>query len=84
MILRSLPIHAAAIAAALTSLVDAKPLRHDIRQVAETHRINSTHYNDTSAVVLDVSLKDAAGRNNTSPLLYGWMFEDISVITSIC
>ncbi|KAL1982903.1 hypothetical protein VTN96DRAFT_755 [Rasamsonia emersonii] len=78
MILRSLPIHAAAIAAALTSLVDAKPLRHDIRQVAETHRINSTHYNDTSAVVLDVSLKDAAGRNNTSPLLYGWMFEDIS------
>lgn len=83
MILKSLPIHAAAaatIAATLTSLVDATPLRHDARQVAETHRINSTHYNDTAAVVLDVWLKDTAARNDTSPLLYGWMFEDISVL----
>jgi hypothetical protein len=76
---------ASIIAAALTSLnsknalVEAKPLRHDTRRVAEARYINGTHYNDTSAVVLDVSVKNPAGRNNTSPLLYGWMFEDISV-----
>lgn len=34
---------------------------------------------DNSPVVLDVSVKNHAERNDTAPLLYGWMFEDINV-----
>jgi hypothetical protein len=56
-------------------------IHHASRRQAESPSgiINGTRYNDTSAVVLDVAIKDSNGRNNTSPLLYGWMFEDISV-----
>lgn len=34
---------------------------------------------DNSPVVLDVSVKNVAERNDTAPHLYGWMFEDINV-----
>lgn len=34
---------------------------------------------DNSPVVLDVSVNNVAERNDTAPLLYGWMFEDINV-----
>ena len=37
--------------------------------------------NGTSNVALQISTKDS-GRNATSPLLYGWMIEDISVRVS--
>lgn len=41
--------------------------------------INATEYgNVSSSVVLDVSV-NGGGRNKTSPLLYGWMIEDINV-----
>jgi hypothetical protein len=34
---------------------------------------------DNSPVVLDISVKNRIARNNTAPMLYGWMFEDINV-----
>lgn len=34
--------------------------------------------NSTTQVSLDINV-NGGGRNNTSPILYGWMIEDISV-----
>ena len=46
------------------------------RQENATPYINATFSNVTQ-VALDVSV-NGGGRNATAPLLYGWMFEDIS------
>lgn len=44
---------------------------------AEAQGINATDSNATNVDLL-VSTK-ASGRNETAPLLYGWMIEDINV-----
>ncbi len=49
------------------------------RQLLNGNFINQTQYgNDSTSVELSVLL-GGGGRNKTAPLLYGWMFEDISV-----
>ena len=49
------------------------------RQVIYPQFLNATN-NSTSDVQLQISTT-GGGRNATAPLLYGWMFEDISVRT---
>jgi alpha-L-arabinofuranosidase len=54
------------------------------RQSGETdlegiNHVNYTFYNSTPGPVsVSLDLANPAGRNATAPLLYGWMFEDIS------
>ncbi len=48
---------------------------------SEAKAINATDTN-ASNVDLQISTK-ANGRNETAPLLYGWMIEDINVIKQI-
>ena len=47
------------------------------RQVIYPNYINATN-SSNSDVALHISTQ-GGGRNATAPLLYGWMFEDISV-----
>ena len=48
-------------------------------ETAFQNRINATHA--TSPVTLNITTQSGT-RNKTSPLLYGWMFEDINVQVS--
>lgn len=47
------------------------------RQASYAKYINAT-YSNVTEVELQISV-NGGGRNETAPLLYGWMFEDISV-----
>ena len=63
-----------------TGWVTANPATREIirpRQVIYPNYINATN-SSNGEVALQVSTQ-SGGRNATAPLLYGWMFEDISV-----
>ena len=70
-----------ALLAVAAPLITARGLTR--RQSGETNleginHINYTYYNGTPGpVTVNLGL-NAEGRNETAPLLYGWMFEDIS------
>ena len=73
---------AAICASLLACCVDGSinsPRKHPIapRQASFAPHINGTNAS-VSDVALQISTK-TGGRNATAPLLYGWMFEDISV-----
>lgn len=70
---------AAALSAALvSSLVTASPLSEREFHLSnrDTPLVNVS--NSSATVALDISV-NGEGRNDTAPLLYGWMIEDISV-----
>ena len=68
------------VASLLVQSVTARSISSPVRrQLLNGQFINQTQYgNDSTSVELSVSL-NGGGRNETAPLLYGWMFEDISV-----
>ena len=66
------------------SLIRAVPHSglHSRQSTSYVNYINDTR-NNAAIVELKISTL-GGGRNATAPLLYGWMFEDISVCVSIC
>ena len=63
----------------LGSRVAARNVHQLPRQLSGGQYINDTQFGNVStSVQLDISI-NGGGRNKTAPLLYGWMFEDISV-----
>jgi hypothetical protein len=63
----------------LGSRVTARNVHQLPRQLSGGQYINDTQFGNVStSVQLDISI-NGGGRNKTAPLLYGWMFEDISV-----
>lgn len=62
----------------LGSWVTARNIDRVPRQLSGGQYINDTQFgNISTSVQLDISI-NGGGRNKTAPLLYGWMFEDIS------
>ena len=74
--LTSLVVIAAAVGA-LIGDVEARSVRKQPRQASYAKYINGTSTN-VGNVELEISTQGCC-RNATSPLLYGWMFEDINV-----
>jgi hypothetical protein len=67
------------VASLLGSCVTARNIDRLPRQLSGGQYINDTQFgNISTSVALDISIT-GGGRNKTAPLLYGWMFEDISV-----
>jgi hypothetical protein len=67
------------VASLLGSWVTARNIDRLPRQLSGGQYINDTQFgNISTSVQLDISI-NGGGRNKTAPLLYGWMFEDISV-----
>lgn len=63
----------------LTKLAAPRAIHLTFSQLQPRVYINETQFNSTPTPVVLEIWQNGGGRNQTSPLLYGWMFEDISV-----